>query len=376
MKSERLFLPGNDRVHLTTYLHDRSAMLPRWHDRPAVVVLPGGGYRIISDTEAEPVALAFMAQGFHAFVLHYSVDDRARFPNPLRDISWALSQIRLNAVDWGVRPTQIAVCGFSAGGHLAAALGTLWNDPEIQGAAGVLADENKPNALIVGYPVISTVEHGEEVWTTNQVGGETDLSHLEKLSPDLHVGPHTPPTFLFHGYRDELVPVENSLVFAQALARADIPFELHVFEHGSHGFSLANQLTNHTAQYKAGVNVDRWFEMSTAWLWRLFNGPDPGEVTAGGRAHFGDVSHSEGERFADTGRFTLHTMVGDLIDDPRARAVLQRHLPEVTDRAATGPGRDFALLTILPFLDNPPDETTTAAVGEELALITSSTPVL
>jgi acetyl esterase/lipase len=289
MKKEIISLSEDGQIHLTAYLHEYSQEMPLWGTRPAVVVLPGGGYQWTSDREADPVALSFLAQGFHAFVLRYSVAERAVFPNPLRDVSRALKFIRDHAEAWGVHSQQIAVCGFSAGGHLAASLGTLWNDPEIEAAAGVSAGENQPNALILCYPVISARNHARANWFTSLTSVQTRENIIEKLSCELHVGEQTPPTFLFHTYDDNLVPVENSLLFAQALAQADIPFEMHLFQRGSHGVSLANELTSGGGTNSLDVSAAHWFALATEWLWRLFGQPKSSDgPISGQRAHFGD----------------------------------------------------------------------------------------
>ena len=287
MRKEVVYLSEDGQIHLTAYLHEYSSALPLWRSRPAVVVVPGGGYQMTSDREADPVALSFLAQGFHAFVLRYSVADRVTYPNPLCDVSRALKTIRHHAEDWGVRPQQIAVCGFSAGGHLAASLGTLWNDPEIETAAGVSTGENQPNALILCYAVISAFKHARANWFTAQTDEQAREKIVEKLSCELHVGAHTPPTFLFHTYDDNTVPVENSLLFAQALAQADIPFEMHIFQYGAHGVSLANELSSHGGANALDASAERWFDLATTWLWRLFGKPvSNGESTATSRAHF------------------------------------------------------------------------------------------
>jgi acetyl esterase/lipase len=290
MKKEIISLSEDGQIHLTAYLHEYSQEMPLWDKRPAVVVLPGGGYQWTSDREADPVALSFLAQGFHAFVLRYSVAERAVFPNPLCDVSRALKYIRDHAEAWGIRSQQIAVCGFSAGGHLAASLGTLWNDPEIEVAAGVSAGENQPNALILCYPVISARNHARANWFTSLTSVQTREDIIEKLSCELHVGAQTPPTFLFHTYDDNLVPVENSLLFAQALAQADIPFEMHLFQRGSHGVSLANELTSGGGVNSLDVSAEHWFALATEWLWRLFGQPRSSDGPGiGQRAHFGDT---------------------------------------------------------------------------------------
>jgi len=276
MLIERFYLTEDQRVHLTAYIQEFSPEMQNWEKRPAVLVCPGGGYMATSDREAEPIALSFAAKGFHAFVLRYSVKEHAKFPNPLVEASKAMKIIRENAGKWHIDPDRIAVCGFSAGGHLAASLGTLWNDPEIMSLSGVQHGENRPNALILCYPVIHCDLEGFG-WMWKMVIGDRDAEGMrKKLSCELNVGSHTPPTFLFHTYMDNLVPVEHSLLFANALAQNDIPFEAHIFQMGVHGLSLSNELTSNGQKELEDPEAARWMELCTAWLWRLFKGGPQG----------------------------------------------------------------------------------------------------
>lgn len=170
-------------------------------------------------------------------------------------------------------------------------------------AAGVSAGENQPNALLLCYPVISARNHAREIWFSAQMNEQTRERLIEKLSCELHVGPQTPPTFLFHTYQDGLVPVENSLLFARALAQADIPFELHIFEHGAHGLSLANELTSSGGTNMLDASAEQWFGLATNWLWRLFGKPaSSGEKDSMPRAHFAvPQPSSTAEHFPEKG---------------------------------------------------------------------------
>lgn len=286
MNIEKIYLSEDKRVHLTAYIQDKSNEIKLSGKRPVVLVCPGGGYTMTSDREAEPIALAYMASGFNTFVLRYSVGPYAKYPTPLVDLSKAMKIIRENAEQWYCDPDKIAVCGFSAGGHLVAMLGTLWNDKEVQELAGCTGEENKPNALILGYPVITTdmYTHAGSIDTLLSVNGnQAELK--AKVSCEKNVGLHTPPSFIFHTFMDNVVPVENALVFAKALAEYNIPFEMHIFQDGAHGLALSNHVT-YANDYNLDEGSAQWMKLSIDWLWNLFgkNVPDKGiKLTANQR---------------------------------------------------------------------------------------------
>jgi len=233
--------------------------------RGAVLVCPGGGYRYTSPREAEPIALQFNAAGFHAFVLYYSVFPR-KHPQPLLDVSRAMCIIRENAEKWNIDPEKIAVCGFSAGGHLAASLGVYWGKEYLYEVPGITKGMNKPNALILCYPVITSGLKAHRGSFDSLLGENAADESLHEMSLEHHVNENTPPTFLWHTFNDKAVPVENSLLFAQALCDKGIPFELHVYPDGPHGLSLA---TSETSNGNAGMenpHVATWIKLCIEWL--------------------------------------------------------------------------------------------------------------
>lgn len=232
--------------------------------RGAVVVIPGGGYFFTSEREGEPIATQFSAAGFQTFVLWYSVAPH-RHPQPLADLARAICLIRENAAQWHVDPDRIAVIGFSAGGHLAASLGVHWDKPWLAEIPGITASGARPNALMLSYPVITSGPHAHRGSFENLLGEHTPVDLLQLVSLETQVGAHTPPTFLWHTVADDLVPVENSLLFAQALQEAGVPFELHLYPDGNHGLALANE---ETAWLGAGIDphVATWMKLCTEWL--------------------------------------------------------------------------------------------------------------
>jgi len=229
--------------------------IPSGRPRGAVVVCPGGGYTHRAPHEGEPIARAFNAAGFQAFVVQYRIAPD-RHPAPMRDLSRAVRLVRSRADTFGVAPDRIAVCGFSAGGHLAASLGVCFGEPYLAGRGEVDRVSNRPDALILCYPVISAGPFGHAGSFTSLLGPDASDAAKEALSLELRVSGTTPPAFLWHTADDAGVPVENSLLFAQALRRAGVPFELHVYPSGPHGLGLA----------AARPHIATWTGLCAGWL--------------------------------------------------------------------------------------------------------------
>ncbi|MGI5895275.1 MAG: alpha/beta hydrolase [Candidatus Merdivicinus sp.] len=231
--------------------------------RPAVLVLPGGGYAFTSRREATPIVLEFAAAGFSTFLLHYSVAPDVEFPTELVQAYTAIRMIRQHADEWGIDPEKIYVCGFSAGGHLTASTGVFWNRDWIH-KLGFEGDAHKPNGLILCYPVISGGEFAHRGSYQNLLGKQYSEDLVELNSLEKQVSSDTPPCFLWHTYTDQAVPVQNTLLFANELAKYQIPFEMHVYPSGNHGLSLANELVCGTE----GIlpKVQTWIHFATEWI--------------------------------------------------------------------------------------------------------------
>ena len=222
---------------------------------PCVVVLPGGGYRNRARHEAEPIAEFFNSQGFHAVVVEYRVFPN-RFPSGLSDVQRAIRIVRYNAEKWGIDPQRIVVCGFSAGGHLAAS-SLLY--PEVYPSQGDAIDKmpHLPNGAILCYPVISLISDLSNASSGINLLGEERYDEEKFLhSAERLVNDKTSPVFMFHTSDDNAVNVKNSLTFATALRDHGIPFELHVFPRGKHGVGLANEY----------LDLGKWKFLAAEWI--------------------------------------------------------------------------------------------------------------
>jgi acetyl esterase/lipase len=204
----------------------------------SVIICPGGGYTHLADHEGRPVAEWLNSIGITAFVLKYRLGPRYHHPAPLLDAARAVRTVRSHASEWKIDPKRIAVLGFSAGGHLASTIGTHFDSGQANAADVIDRVSSRPDLLILIYPVITMGEF-MHVGSKKQLLGENPSSEMVKLlSNDEQVTKETPPTFLVHTANDASVPVENSLKFAEALRKVGVPFELHVYERGRHGFGL------------------------------------------------------------------------------------------------------------------------------------------
>ena len=256
MQFEMCALPGGGKLEL--YLRSPDPAMPNALRRPLVLVVPGGGYEHVSAREADPVALQFAAAGYHAAVLTYSVGEGARNHQPLRQLRAAIGLLRQNAERWGILPDRIAVCGFSAGGHLALS-GAVLDCP------GEAADRSrKPDAVLLAYPVITAGEYRHDGSIVNLCGDDADLRATMSLENQVRDG--LPPFFVWHTVEDPAVPVQNSLMLAGALTAHKVPLELHLFAHDGHGTSTCTREVNTPNKHNSA-----WVALCTDWLAETFD---------------------------------------------------------------------------------------------------------
>lgn len=250
-------------ANLYTYIIENSPEIDMERKRPAIIICPGGGYEMTSDREAEAIAIRMMNDGFQAFVLRYSVRPSV-YPQALTELASVVKLVRNNASTWFVDPERIIVCGFSAGGHLAASLGVFWKKEFLQEKLQGSSEEWKPNGLLLSYPVISSGEFAH-VGSFKALLADEYNEMKDEMSLENQVTKDTPPTFLWHTVEDNVVPVENSLFFAQSLRKANVPFELHIFPNGGHGLSLATEETISSWKSEIQNEVAIWPQLFSKW---------------------------------------------------------------------------------------------------------------
>lgn len=260
------------RVNMITYLHEeQSAPLP------SVIVLPGGAYGFLSESESEPVAMTFYEKGFHTFVLNYSVGDFSEFPAPLDEVSKAIWEIRKNADEWNVDKNAVVLMGFSAGSGIAAMSATQWNTPGLAERAGAPNAEGiKPNAAVIGYGAANNSEmiiENPDIYIPD-ILGKIARDKTPELDVINYVGEHTAPMFLWHNRYDRLVPAVSPLIMAQALYKYNVPFKVHVFQEGKHGLSVGNNAPGKDLRDSQYPSVDMWVPLCVNWLISLFYGKE------------------------------------------------------------------------------------------------------
>ena len=311
MKIENIILSKERNVSLTTYIIEDNEELHHGIKRPLIIICPGGGYFMLSKREAEPIALAYAAAGFNTAILWYGIREHAVMPGPVKDAAAAISYIRTNAVQLNTNPDQIFICGFSAGGHVAASIGVFWNNSEILPEYASNSELIKPNGLILGYPVIDLKQSSKKLDIGIPEGININDISYDAIHPNIkredifimdnessrymldfemtmnayifggyyteeeedfyslqnQVSSSTPKTFIWHSCGDDLILPTNSVEFISRLVANKINFESHIFSEGGHGTALANYIT--TVNTWENVPAQQsWLKLSVDWLLR------------------------------------------------------------------------------------------------------------
>ena len=283
-----------EKAQLTTYVFKPNDS----KDRKAIIICPGGGYVDTTPNEAECVALEFVRSGYQCFVLDYSTYNRnyghSHYPQPLKELCDAIRLIRFNAKQWYVDPEYIFLLGFSGGGNLIANYGNQWKE-----LAENREDEEKlrVSGLILCYPALNWHSEIEDLKRyardieMNIINGdanklmaaselvdkanyalfnttEPNKEQIDSVSPSLHVNKDVPPVFLWHTLTDDMVSVSQVYEYVNELLKNDVSHELHVFEKGHHGLSLANRQSA-TKEKNIDLRVNQWVNLTLNWLSRF-----------------------------------------------------------------------------------------------------------
>lgn len=223
----------------------------------AIIICPGGGYSGLAVAhEGEEVGRKFAETGVTAFVLKYRLPSDSIMVDksfgPLQDAEQAIYTVRKNAVKWKIDPAKIGIMGFSAGGHLASSLTVHYRDIKIENTEKLSL---RPDFAVLLYPVISFISSTHVGSRDNLIGKDGTEVQKEYFSNERHVDANTPKTFLVHANDDGAVPVENSILFNQAMVKNKVPVETHLYQAGGHGFGLHNKTTS-----------DEWFDHLVNWM--------------------------------------------------------------------------------------------------------------
>ena len=261
--------PEGARGVLTTYIRDLSPEIDLERKAPAMLVIPGGGYYMVSDREGEPVAMRYLALGFNAFVLDYSVaeDSALKYPYQIAEAAMAMAYLRINAENLNIDPEKIAAVGFSAGGHLCAMLGSFHNCPET-GKVFKPTVCVKPNAVVLGYPVISSDISFAHIGSFINLCGEENKELMKKVDVLNLIDENSTPAFIWSTFNDNVVPCQNAIEAALKYKESGVPVSLHVFGKGEHGLSVADATVYKAdkALKEMSVSVPEWVRLSVEWL--------------------------------------------------------------------------------------------------------------
>lgn len=269
LKEKQLDRPKYWEPTLTSYCPNTSKEIDINLKRPTILICPGGGYNFCTDGEAEPVALTFVSMGYNAFVLKYECAP-VRYPQQLLEVAGAMAFIRKNSDEFHVDKDKIVICGFSAGAHVAASLSSFWREKFISETLNIKNEDTKPNLAVLSYPVITSGEFSLFRCFDALLGEKISEETLEKMSLEKQINDGVPPTFLWQTVEDELVPVENSMLYAKALKEHNIAFELHIYQNGPHGLALANEMSTKD-ENKLLPNVQTWIKLCDNFIKGNFN---------------------------------------------------------------------------------------------------------
>lgn len=309
MIQETIPLFPERQVTLTVCRHEDSKEFQTGILRPMVIICPGGGYSFLSDRESDPVAVKYLAAGFHTAILRYGIGEFAEAPGPLRDIAAAVKHVKEHANDWKVNPDWVYVAGFSAGAHVACQLGVFWKNSELLPEYEDCREMIRPAGMILSYPVIDLTKSAthmdiglkpgqdvskvdfsqkhpkmplDQIFVPDPKEGRCFVNFEKAMNAFIFGGEYTDeqeafyslqnqvtedtcPAFIWHCMGDGLILPANSLELATALNEHGVSAELHLYAGGGHGISLADYPTLNDS-YQDYPYASDWMEHSIRWL--------------------------------------------------------------------------------------------------------------
>ena len=266
MYNERIYLSNDKRAYIDAYISDLKVF-----PRDAMLVMPGGGYyKVCSDREGEPIALAYLAKGYNTFVLNYRATDPEKdvYPTQLLDACRAVLTIKANAEKFNINPDRIFAVGFSAGAHLAGCLALLSDDEIVLNTLNVTADELRITGIVLCYPVVTALaatHRGSFERLSGMPFDQIPLETKKKFSLEENVNENSPPAFIWHTAEDKTVPIIGSLSLAEKYAKHGVPVSLHIYPYGCHGIALGDKFTNFRSGQTEPLAL-RWLDDSVDFL--------------------------------------------------------------------------------------------------------------
>lgn len=248
MLTQRVYFTEDKRAYIDCYIADIKNLC-----RDAMLVIPGGGYlNVCHEREGEPIALAYLAKGYNAFVLNYRVGNPAdTYPTQLLDACRAVLHIKENAEKYNIDPNRVFAVGFSAGGHLAGSLALMTDDKLVLDTLGVTKDMLAIKGAVLAYPVVTALMNTHRASFERLSGyGFDDIpkEQKEKYSLETHVKEGATPLFIWHTAEDKAVPPCGSLALAQKCVESYVPVSFHIYPYGCHGSALADKFTNYSSE--------------------------------------------------------------------------------------------------------------------------------
>jgi acetyl esterase/lipase len=323
-----------------------------------VIVAPGGAYLgLAANLEGRQVADWFTSRGVTAFVLKYRLGRNYLYPIPLTDARRAIRLVRSRAKEFGIAPNRVGMIGFSAGGHLTAMAGTMFDDGQPDSSDLVERVSSRPDFQILAYAWVNAMKADEKgvvpYCYVLRVEAEK-CKQFEQYSPDLHVAARTPPTFIYHTTDDELVPVDASISFYRALRTADVPVEMHIFAKGKHGSGLG----------LGDAALDLWPTLLEAWLRaRGLLTPDPAVIAEAEKLKSSPSPRKPGAPFS------VDLVIGELLSNAEARAVLVKHLGDEFVKGVPASAQQQSLRQIAQFIPDQLNAAKLQAIENDLAKI-------